>query len=198
MQRQLSQAGITLRTDLSKNALVTGYPAELRQVFTNLLANAADASTAGGLLEVSVRPTLAVRSSGLRELRPAGATVTIADHGTGIAPETLDRLFQPFFTTKGEKGTGLGLWVSQGIAQKHGGDIHLDTRTGPDDHGTTASVFLPRGGAPAAAPPPPNEEKKATASPQQTPSPAGNASDKSGASDASAAHDRTAAPLNSR
>ena len=64
MQHQLTQAGITLRTDLSKKTLITGYPAELRQVFTNLLANAADASTSGGLLEVSLRSTAAVRSSG--------------------------------------------------------------------------------------------------------------------------------------
>lgn len=145
LQRQLSQAGVQLRNNLKESTIVTGYPAELRQVFTNLLTNGADASSSGGLLEVSLCATPAVRSPGMRELRPAGATVCITDHGPGIAPEILNQLFQPFFTTKGEKGTGLGLWVSQGIVQKHGGDIHLDTRTGAEDHGTTVTIFLPRG-----------------------------------------------------
>ncbi|HEY5382572.1 MAG TPA: HAMP domain-containing sensor histidine kinase, partial [Acidobacteriaceae bacterium] len=127
---------------------------------------------------------------GLRELRPAGATVTITDHGTGIAPETLDRLFQPFFTTKGERGTGLGLWVSQGIAQKHGGDIHLDTRTGPDNHGTTVSVFLPRGTAPGSSTPSADAEPELTAD-----LPAKEALSKP---PASVTHADTAAPLSSR
>jgi PAS domain S-box-containing protein len=150
MQRPLLHAGVKLQTDFDGAVMVSGYPAELRQVFTNLLANAADASTSGNVIEVSLRCTPAVRESGSRHLRPAGATVAVTDHGEGIPPETLDQLFQPFFTTKGEKGTGLGLWVSQGIVQKHGGDIQLDSRMGQEDHGTTVTVFLPQG-APALA-----------------------------------------------
>jgi signal transduction histidine kinase len=158
LQHQFAQAGIALRTDLEDDSFVTGYPAELRQVFTNLLTNAADASPSGSLLEVSLRSTPPVRSTGPHDLRPTGVTVAITDHGPGIPPETLDSLFQPFFTTKGEKGTGLGLWVSQGIVQKHGGDIRLDTHTGPGDHGTTITVFLPRGAAPSPSSPIPASE----------------------------------------
>ena len=67
----------------------------------------------------------------------AGATVTIADNGPGIPEEVQPHLFQPFFTTKGERGTGLGLWVSRGIINKHGGTISLksDTSAGRTRHG---------------------------------------------------------------
>ncbi|HEX4156776.1 MAG TPA: ATP-binding protein [Acidobacteriaceae bacterium] len=152
MHRQLSHAGVTLHKDLGEGSLITGYPAELRQVFTNLLANAADVSPSGSSIEVSLRRTPAVRSENSRDLRPAGVTVAITDHGAGIPADVLDRLFQAFFTTKGEKGTGLGLWVSQGIIQKHGGDIKLDTHTTGDNRGTTISVFLPRGSAAPSTP----------------------------------------------
>jgi signal transduction histidine kinase len=142
LQRQITQAGITLRKNLDDDAKISGYPAELRQVFTNLLTNAMDASTAGSLIEVSLRSAPSLDGQRSHNSRP-GVTVSVVDHGPGIPPDTIKNLFQPFFTTKGEKGTGLGLWVSQGIVERHGGDIRLDSRTGEADHGTTVSVFLP-------------------------------------------------------
>lgn len=75
-------------------------------------------------------------------MHPAGATVAIADNGAGIPEEIQPHLFQPFYTTKGEHGTGLGLWVSRGIITKHGGSIELTSNTSEDAHGTTVSVFL--------------------------------------------------------
>jgi len=74
--------------------------------------------------------------------RDAGVIVTIEDRGIGIPEAALGELFKPFFTTKGERGTGLGLWVSQGIMTKHGGTITLESSTDPEDHGTTVRVFL--------------------------------------------------------
>jgi signal transduction histidine kinase len=71
-----------------------------------------------------------------------GATITIADNGAGIPPDIQPQLFQPFFTTKGEHGTGLGLWVSRGIITKHGGSIDLTSDTSESRHGTVVSVFL--------------------------------------------------------
>jgi PAS domain S-box-containing protein len=149
LDRQMALAGITVHTDFAPDAIVTGYPAELRQVFTNLLTNAAEASTAGSTIEVSVRHQDST-SKPARYPR-SGVNISVADHGSGITPEAREKLFQPFFTTKGEQGTGLGLWVSQGIIQKHGGTITVDTRTGPSNHGTTITVFLPRGDAEFAA-----------------------------------------------
>lgn len=145
LNRQLSQAGVTLEQHLDRDATINGYPAELRQVFSNLLTNGLDASSPGSTLRVTLRHEPAIKATPTRNIRPEGVTVEVTDHGQGIPPEILDQLFQPFFTTKGEKGTGLGLWVSQGIIQKHGGTIHVDTRTEGPNHGTTVSVFLPIG-----------------------------------------------------
>jgi PAS domain S-box-containing protein len=144
LDRQLANAQVTLYTDMPEDAIVTGYPAELRQVFTNLIANAAEASSPGSTIELTVRTQIAARSSPATRV---GVLITITDHGSGVTDEDLDHLFQPFFTTKGEHGTGLGLWVSQGIIQKHGGTITIQSRTAPEEHGATVTVFLPRGEA---------------------------------------------------
>jgi PAS domain S-box-containing protein len=151
LQRQITQAGITLKKDLADNVKISGYPAELRQVFTNLLTNAMDASTPGSVIEVSLRGTPSL--DGQRSVSSrTSVTVSVMDHGPGIPSDTIKHLFQPFFTTKGEKGTGLGLWVSQGIVQRHGGDIQLESRIDETNHGTTVSVFLPHTAVEAAAP----------------------------------------------
>jgi signal transduction histidine kinase len=70
------------------------------------------------------------------------ALVKITDNGRGISETTMQQLFQPFFTTKGEEGTGLGLWVSRGIVQKHGETLDLVSETAPGRHGTVARVVF--------------------------------------------------------
>jgi C4-dicarboxylate-specific signal transduction histidine kinase len=72
----------------------------------------------------------------------SGVAVAIEDHGPGVPEDVRESLFKPFFTTKGEKGTGLGLWVSQGIVHKHGGTIDFASTTDAEEHGTTVTVFL--------------------------------------------------------
>jgi PAS domain S-box-containing protein len=143
MEARFNSLGVTVYTHLPPGVSVDGFPAELRQVFTNLITNAAEAAGQGGRVNVNVVPQPAIpdplRVPSADRLGP-GAVVEITDNGPGIAPEVREHLFQPFFTTKGERGTGLGLWVSQGIIHKHAGSIHLDSRA--DGHGTTASVFL--------------------------------------------------------
>jgi signal transduction histidine kinase len=107
-------------------------------VIANLIANAIDALTvAGTKLSIHVYDSVDWRSPDKRGIR-----FVVADDGPGINTETQANLFRPFYTTKGQKGTGLGLWVSQGIVTKHGGSIRLRSRTGIR-HGTCFAVFLP-------------------------------------------------------
>jgi PAS domain S-box-containing protein len=141
MEGRFNSLGVTVTSSLKPDILVDGFPAELRQVFTNLITNAAEAAGQGGTVLVRIIPQLAgLDPSG--QMLEAGAIVEVIDNGPGIAPEVQDHLFQPFFTTKGERGTGLGLWVSQGIIRKHAGSIHLFSTTEGANRGTTASVFL--------------------------------------------------------
>jgi len=106
---------------------------EIQQVFTNLISNALDAVNERARLFVRVHP------SHDREGRE-GVTVIVADSGAGMDRFTLDRVFHPFMTTKGEAGTGLGLWVSKGILDKHHSKIALRSRKGT---GTIFRLFLP-------------------------------------------------------
>ena len=141
MERRFTDLGVTVSTDFSSAISVAAFPAELRQVFTNLITNAAEAAGSGGKVHVSVEPQAqGVDPTGQK--MQAGATVLIADNGPGIPDEILPQLFQPFFTTKGEQGTGLGLWVSRGIVNKHGGTIKLTSDTSDSHHGTVVRVFL--------------------------------------------------------
>jgi PAS domain S-box-containing protein len=141
MDRRLTDLGVTVSTDMPKPVSVAAFPAELRQVFTNLLTNAAEAAGSGGNVKVGIIPqTTGIDATGQK--MQAGATVTITDNGAGIPDEVRPHLFQPFFTTKGEHGTGLGLWVSRGIINKHGGTISLDSDISEAVHGTVVSVFL--------------------------------------------------------
>ncbi|WP_035348867.1 ATP-binding protein [Edaphobacter aggregans] len=141
MEHRFLELGITVHTDLPSPVPVDAFPAELRQVFTNLITNAAEAASPGGEVRVSAS-TLAAGISSAGQKMPPGALVIIADNGAGISEEVRPHLFQPFFTTKGEHGTGLGLWVSRGIIHKHGGTIDLASDTGESAHGTVVSVFL--------------------------------------------------------
>ena len=118
---------------------MNGFPAELRQVFSNLLINASEATGERGTIVIHVYPS--VRWSGEQE---RGTRVVIADSGPGVPREIRQHIFEPFFTTKGDKGSGVGLWVSSGIVEKHKGSMRVFSRTGRGVAGTAFSVFLPR------------------------------------------------------
>lgn len=135
---QIRRGHVKVEQRLETARTVRGYPGELRQVFSNLVGNAIDAMPHGGRL------VLHVRESNLAS-DPAceGVRVTILDTGVGIPPGVRRNLFAPFYTTKGEKGTGLGLWVSRGIIEKHEGTIHLRSSVCDANRGTAFSVFLP-------------------------------------------------------
>ena len=140
MEHRFQELGVIVRSELPTAIIVDAFPAELRQVFTNLITNAAEAAP-GGEVRISAS-SLAASINGGGQKVPSGALVVIADNGTGISKDVMPHLFQPFFTTKGERGTGLGLWVSRGIIHKHGGTIDLTSDTGDTKHGTVVSVFL--------------------------------------------------------
>jgi PAS domain S-box-containing protein len=150
LDRRLQHQGIQLATSINGELMVEGFPAELRQVFTNLIVNAIEAAGPKGRVQIRMERA----ESG--ELHGAGAIIEVADSGPGIAPEAAQKLFQPFFPTKGVDGTGLGLWVSMGIVQKHGGAISVVQSTDAELSGACVRVFLPartlaeRAGQPAA------------------------------------------------
>jgi PAS domain S-box-containing protein len=136
LDRQLRDQGVSVDRKLGEDASIHGFPGELRQVFTNLITNAAEASGRGGRVQILLESSLPTDNR-------AGATVTITDSGPGISEVDQAKLFQPFFTTKGEQGTGLGLWVSRGIVEKHGGKIELTNSTDPELPGAIVRVYLP-------------------------------------------------------
>ncbi|HEY6412791.1 MAG TPA: PAS domain-containing sensor histidine kinase [Edaphobacter sp.] len=110
---------------------------EIRQVVNNLVRNALDAmSIVGGRLLIRLHPECHPHS------RRMGVRLTVADTGEGISPDIRARLFEPFQTTKEQTGTGLGLWVSKGIVEKHKGHIRMRSRRG-ERHGTVFAVWLP-------------------------------------------------------
>lgn len=116
---------------------------QLKQVILNLLLNGAESMPDGGTVTIT---TQVYRDAGARFLRSSAIQIQIRDTGSGIAEEHMPHIFEPFFSTKGEKGTGLGLWVSNGIIQSHGGSLQVRSRLG---QGTTFSITLPIGGPPA-------------------------------------------------
>ncbi len=131
--RKLQFKRLACRTHIQSGLRMHGLPGEIRQVFSNLFVNAIDASENS---ELTLRATLRVLNG-----RP-GISCLIADRGTGVQPAVRERLFSPFITSKHSLGTGLGLWVTRGIVEKHGGTIQYRTRTEPPT-GTIFRVFLP-------------------------------------------------------
>ncbi|NUO51653.1 MAG: HAMP domain-containing histidine kinase [Polyangiaceae bacterium] len=135
--------GVGLVSETPAEAYVDADPTMIEQVLTNLVFNAIQASPKGArAIRVSTTTcSLSEPPAG----RPRGdyARVRVEDHGDGIEPENVARIFEPFFTTKdvGE-GTGLGLSVSYGIVEDHGGFMDVSSQLGV---GTTFDVYLPAG-----------------------------------------------------
>ncbi len=130
--RKLTYKRIDYKLDFPERLHVFGLQGELRQVFSNLIVNAIDASLHG-------RITIRGRYRTINGVR--GVSVLICDEGTGIPTPIRERLFSPFFTTKLSVGTGLGLWVTRGILEKQGGNIRFRSRVDPPT-GTIFRVFL--------------------------------------------------------
>jgi two-component system CheB/CheR fusion protein len=111
---------------------------DLRQIFANIIVNAIDAMASGGSLTFRVST-----SFDWRDRERFGIRTTIVDTGIGMNTETLGRIYEPFFTTKNETGTGLGMWVSSQLVERLQGDLRVWSTTRPGRSGTAFSLFLP-------------------------------------------------------
>jgi signal transduction histidine kinase/HAMP domain-containing protein len=132
----LQRNGYNVEMNASGPASVVGYVDELKYGFSNLLSNAMESSSKGSTIRVRIRPAYSLRS-GLK-----GVRVVLCDEGAGIPQARVKEMFQPFSTTKKEKGRGLGLWVTRAAVLKQGGDISIRELRTPS-HGTCVRIFLP-------------------------------------------------------
>lgn len=133
---------LAMQWDLRPSDKLLAFPNELRQLFANLISNAIDATSPGGCIRVESGASVDKRDGVHR-----GTRVVVADTGSGIPEGIKQRIFEPFITTKGDSGTGLGLWVCDDIVKRHGGLLRLKSRTG-ERSGTVFSIFLPVGHTP--------------------------------------------------
>ena len=128
--------GIEVHDDLEQPCPpLEGWPGELQQVIANIISNAADAVGSGGKLNVAV--------SCIDTTDGKTIQVRVEDNGPGIPAEHMERIFEPFFTTKKDVGTGLGLWVSKTIVERHGGRIDVQSLNQIGSHGTVFNVRIP-------------------------------------------------------
>jgi CheY-like chemotaxis protein len=134
LNKEFDRAGVRLLLDFGPDLpRITGDSVGLEQVLTNLLDNARRASGAQGVVRLSARTT------------PDGLELIVEDSGPGIPEEVLHRIFEPFFTTRpAGQGTGLGLSVSLGIVEQHGGSLRAENRS-PPEKGARFTALLPFG-----------------------------------------------------
>ena len=137
-QSRLQAANVNIVRDYDDVNDLKCMSGEIRQVLANLVGNALDAMDKGGTLHLRIR-----ESRDWRNRCAPGIRLTVADNGSGIPPDVLPRIFEPFVTTKEATGTGLGLWVSSEIVAKHSGYMQVRSRTGKGKSGTVFKVFLP-------------------------------------------------------
>ncbi len=131
LEKQIADAGVTLRTEIQPDIVISGDPEKIHQVVLNLTLNAIDASSKGSDIEVA-----------LRRDQNESIRLVIRDHGQGIADADLPNIFEPFYTTK-TTGTGLGLAIVRSIVEAHAGTIAAARPTGG---GTVMIITLPSGG----------------------------------------------------
>lgn len=131
--RQMDRAGVRVVKDLNVLPQALGSADQIRQVLSNLVVNAKDSMRPGGVLQLRTR---LVRRPDARDM----IRILVGDSGSGISEHVLNTMFEPFMTTKGERGTGLGLWIVKGIIENHGGKLRVRSRVGK---GTVFAIELP-------------------------------------------------------
>jgi PAS domain S-box-containing protein len=139
-QGQLHHSGIRIVRQHRKSEPFRCADGDLRQILNNLLGNAIDAmKKTGGFVTIRTSPGKHPQTGG------PGLRISVSDSGHGMSRSTAAQIFEPFYTTKGASGSGLGLWISNSIAKRHGGRLTVRSRTAEGARrGTTFSLFLPR------------------------------------------------------
>jgi PAS domain S-box-containing protein len=139
--RRFDGSSIVLERDYRTAEKLYCFCDDLRQVFASLISNSLEATGHGGRIRIRISPGQCWKVNGERGIR-----VTVADNGSGISRDLKRRVFEPFVSTKKFTGTGLGLWVTEGIVRKHGGRIAFRSTAMQDHHGTVFSLFFPFSG----------------------------------------------------
>ena len=138
------QRGIVIRleVELAPNLpAILGVESEVREALTNLVFNAVDAMPEGGVLTLRTRVVSSAEgSNGSAATKAHSVVVEVSDTGVGMDEDTQRRCLEPFFTTKGERGTGLGLAMVYGVTQRHGAEVRIDSAVG---RGTTVRLSFP-------------------------------------------------------
>ncbi len=136
--QRLASKDIRVNAECERGAVAICLGDEMRQVIANIVSNAMDAMPHGGSLRVRVKRSKSWAKEGLD-----GVKIVVADSGHGISPAVMERIFEPFVSTKEATGIGLGLWVSHGIVRKHAGAIRVRSRVMAQPSGTVFTVFIP-------------------------------------------------------
>ncbi|HEX2916994.1 MAG TPA: ATP-binding protein [Edaphobacter sp.] len=130
-QKRFDAKKVDVETALEEGVKLLGIKGEIRQVISNLLVNALEATPTGGRVLLETR------------VEDGRACMAISDTGGGVSPAMAEKIFEPFFTTKQGTGTGLGLWITQSIVQKHDGNIKLAANHGAAAEGTRFEIDFP-------------------------------------------------------
>ncbi len=136
--RKMRDAKLDVVRQYKTEESVVVFPGEMRQVLSNLVTNAIEASPAGSKIVVRISAGRQWSDEGIH-----GVRIVVADQGHGISAEARRNLGQLFYTTKGQRGTGMGLWVSNAIVKRYGGNIQIYSSTREGRQGSAFSIFIP-------------------------------------------------------
>lgn len=135
---RLNASEITVDVETADEVAIACMPTEAQQIFANLLVNSVDAMAQHGRLFIRIKPSRDWRNPAVEGMR-----VTFCDSGSGIDRETMRHIFEPFFSTKPDTGTGLGLWVVAQLVERHNGHVRVWSKHKGTPTGTVFSIFLP-------------------------------------------------------
>lgn len=135
-ERKFKYKELTVEQHIEPGLIVSTLQGELKQILSNLISNAIDASRDGGKIVIRARASRHFQSGN------RGIRITVADNGSGISAKDMQNLFVPFFTTKKDVGTGLGLWITKDLLEKKGGHIRFRS-SDSQPSGTVMCIYLP-------------------------------------------------------